>query len=237
MIDKETIAKYAQFIMLLLISLVLIFWPYIQPILPRLSYQETLGFFVAVLAGMFLYFDSRLSDAIQGPTRTLTLMNLSSCFNYLSQTHQHVKYMRIFALSTGRIHPLFSSSNIQVDKCDILLRDFTSVELEIPKNVEYRRHINDYITEWEKERNKGKIREIKIRKFLFIPTEYYVIFDDKYMIVGLYQPTDDNWGDVIDPFLIQNSSPEGAELIKRYIARFEAIKVLLDEKQSQLQHQ
>lgn len=162
MISKDIITKYTQLGMLIVISLALIFWPYAKTLIPNLSIEQTLGFFVAIASGVFLYFDARLSEAIRGPTQAVTNMSLNDCFNYLSKHLKHIGNIRIFALSAGRIHPLFSSSDMHIGKCDILLRDYTDSELNISKNAGYHRHINDVVSEWEKEKNRGKINDLNI---------------------------------------------------------------------------
>jgi len=227
MINKETFTKYSQLALLITTALVLIFWRYVQLFVPELTIERVLGVFAAIMSSMFLYFDSRLSAAIRGPIRPLTHMSLNDCFNQIARQYRHIGRMRIFAVSSGRIHPLFSSSNIQVDKCDILLRDFTDAEVRVSRNAEYQRHINDIVSEWERDREKGKVKKLAIDRFFFIPTEYYIIFDDKAMVLGTYMPTSDGWSDVIEPVFIQNSSTEGAELIRKYAVRFDQLKRLL----------
>jgi hypothetical protein len=231
MISGETLSKYFQIAMLVILSAVLILWPYVEPFIPDITVEQSLGILVAIITGMFLYFDSRLSSAIRAPTRTITPMSLNDCFNQVSKMHKHVRHMRIYALSTGRINPLFSSSDLFVDKCEILVRDFGNHELENPKNAERRRHINDMISEWEKEKRKGRIGELSITRFHYMPTEYYVTFDDKTMILGLFQPTADNWGDVIEPVFIQGTSTEGAEMMEKYRRRFDRMMEMLTEEQ------
>ena len=161
--NKETITKYSQLALLISICVVLIFWRHIQLLIPNLTIEQILGSFVAILSSMFLYFDSRLSAAIRGPVRPITHMNLTECFNQISKQCKHVKHMRIYAISTGRIKPIFSSSDIRVEKCDILLRDFSATELENVENVRRQRQINDIICAWEIEKSKGRVKELSIR--------------------------------------------------------------------------
>lgn len=223
-INKDLFTKFSLILMFYLITIPLVFWEYFRATFPVLSLEKMIGLIMALLGTMFFYFDSRISIALRGPISFLTHMTLNDSFNYLSKFHVNVDHIRIFALSSGIIQPLFSCAKINVNKCDILLRDFSQEELKADENIRYQNHINLMIIEWDRDKERGKIKEIDVQRYYFLPTEYCVIVDDKAMILGIYSPIYFSWGSAIDPVLITNSTKEGSNLIKKYTDRFDRMK-------------
>ncbi|WP_439585158.1 hypothetical protein [Dyadobacter bucti] len=88
------------------------------------------------------------------------------------------------------------------------------------------REIQQMIGEWRTQQRIGNIKNLKLSRYNFLPTEYHVIFDDRLLITGLYTPNKeaDSKVDVEDPLLIDNATTDGEQIIKRYILRFDSFE-------------
>jgi hypothetical protein len=225
----DRVAKYTQIGLLVLVVIVLTSWPFVETLIPGLRLETILGITIAALGWFFLYIDSKLNTAIRGPSHVITHMSLAESLNSLSQKYPLVKHMRIYALSTGHIYPIFAAStNINLEKCTILLKGFQGDELNNSNIRQYYNQTKFLINLWEKSKAGGRIGSLDIKFYFSLPTEYYVIFDNKAIIIGWYSPTMDQWCDVEDPIVVYASSQEGATLINNFIERFNKFKLLED---------
>jgi hypothetical protein len=231
------VSKYFQIVLLIIISIILTFWDFID-FLPGMKIERILGIAIAIMGAMFMYFDSRLSDAIPQQTSYISHKTLADSFNHLAKVyqqkkHKKVKHLRIFALSSARIHSILthSSTGLQIERCTLFLKDYSDKQLKGSKLAKKKKnHIWDFIGEWENDqKNYDRIATLKICHYLFFPTEYYVIFDDESMILGWYLLNGDQWAGVQEPLLIRNKTEEGKELIRKFIKKFDRLEELYNK--------
>jgi len=213
---RLSIQWFSVAIPLLTISLLAFFWSQLAPSLP-LTQTQILGLGLGALFAAFLYFDSKISEIISQPKEAIINGSANKCFDIVLSKMSHVKHLRIFGNSTIIVQPAIANSSVTIKKCEILIR-------EVKVNERLKEHIGDMIKEWQALTNKKRIDCLKINGHDCVPTEWYVIFDDEFLICGLNIPRKDEWKEVeilSDATLIQNRSIETKTLIKKYIFRFD----------------
>jgi hypothetical protein len=217
-LTKANIARYVTYVSLILISLVLVFWSQVAPSIP-LTLPQVAGIGLGFLVGAFLYFDNLISQLILNPATALTHTTLNKCFDIIESKMSHVNHLRIYANATTNIHPLFANSNLRVERCEILLRELRADEVD----TELTRHTDRMIKQWDELKNKGRIKQLEIRRHHSLPTEWQVIFDDRFIICGLNIPERNDWLgiDILEPTLLDNRSAETKLLINKYVERFD----------------
>ena len=220
---NRKLGKVFQLLLLFSIALILFFWKLVGPLIPDLTIERILGIMIGLIGGIFLYFDSRITDIIKGPVEIMSHHSLSDCFQVVSTKINYVDELRIHAISTGMIQPLVSSSNFKIKKCKLILRKFSDEELTDDNHKAFNSRIQNTINEWKKLQTSGIIQTLEIHRFEFLPTEYHVIFDSKFIISGLYTPNRNSWSsiDVEDPMVINNNTGSGNIFIKNHIKRFD----------------
>jgi hypothetical protein len=222
-VAARKVEKVAQFILLMVVAGTLLLWPYVETYFSSLSIQQLLGVLVGVFASSFLYFDSRLSEIQSSEILGFEHLNLIQAVNDTTKRLPYVRRMRVYALSSGMIQPLVASSKLEIDECTVLVRGFTDEELKIDSYRNYNSHIEDMIREWEKLRQRGRIKTLTVKRFFFAPTEYHIIFDESYLILGLLKPDPGSWSTVAveEPVLVRNVNQITDSLVRKYISRFE----------------
>jgi hypothetical protein len=217
-LTKANIARYVTSVSLVLISLALIFWSQIAPSIP-LTLPQVAGIGLGFLVGAFLYFDHLISQLITNPSTTIVHATLNKCFDLIESKMGHVNHLRIYANATSNIQPLFANSRLTVERCEILLRELPKDEVDAELNI----HIARMIKQWEELKIKGRIKQLECRRHHAIPTEWQVIFDDRFIISGLNIPEKNDWLgiDILEPTKIDNRSMETKLLINKYIERFD----------------
>ena len=236
-LTKANIAQYITYMSLILISLMLIFWGQIASFIP-FTLPQIAGIGLGFLVGAFLYFDHLISQLIQNPSTALMHGTLNKCFDIIETKVHHVHHLRIYANATTNIEPLFANSSITVDRCEILLRELRPDETT---DSYFTQHLQHMIKQWQELEKKARIKKLEFRRHNTVPTEWHIIFDDKFIICGLNIPERNDWLgiDILEPTLIDNRSVETRLLIRKYIERFDGFfKVranLIDKPNSQLQ--
>jgi len=109
-----------------------------------------------------------------------------------------------------------------IDKCILLLRGFKDGDAE---HAEFESQIILAVRDWQRLAKDGKISQLLIRSYDFLPTEYQVIFDDRAMLLGSYEsdPTDYSEVKVRQPFYIDGANMDGRSMINDYRERFDAL--------------
>lgn len=216
--------KYSKYLIstpLFFISIVLIF----QGILKEyftLSVETLAGWGLGFIVTAFLYIDRRLSQIIINPPIGIIGDRINNCFNFIEDRKKHFENIKIYGNNSIHFFPLFANSNIRVNNLEILLRE-KSTENSI-EDSRFNQTVKNYVNEWHKLKATGKIKKVIIKKYKHPPTEWQIVFDNKFIIMGLNYPNEMDWKDVellIDhATLIENVSVESEKIINNYVTRF-----------------
>jgi hypothetical protein len=212
------ITKYVQVATLLGLALILFFWPFIDALAPALDATKIAGIVTAVIAGMVLYFDDRISQIIRGPEGIITHGTLAECMDEAFRGRRYISHLRIMATSSEVIEAMIGSRNVKIGRCDLLLRRYPDGSNSYNNRVDYA------IAEWRELGSTGRIENLVIGRYETIPSEYIVIVDEKAMIMGSYQyqPTSASQAEFLSPTLVLAASSEARDMIKRRAEAFDA---------------
>lgn len=202
------------------VALALFFNSYVTSTFPGIKTSHLAAMGIAFFVIMLLDIKYTLKEISDGQKRTLiTHADLNKCFTLVNENVESVSHMRVFANSTAIILPAFKNASFRVQKCELLVRTSAGEN----KSEDFDVHVAQHISQWESLCGAGRIDELKIARYDFIPTEWQVIFDDNLMIVGLDCPDfyDLTQIHVIEPALLYGYSEETRDVIQKYISRYD----------------
>jgi hypothetical protein len=149
-------------------------------------------------------------------------MSLAQGFDLVSRTQDRWASMRVFAVSSQQIVTFFRSHRLVVEKCEILIHE---PPLKATRNRSSSSPVPFYIQDWRTLQREGFIGKLIIRSYDFLPTEYECIFDDRILLLGLYEsvPTDYSRVKVGNVTAVRNSTQPGRQMIEEYRSRFDKL--------------
>lgn len=222
----RTITRYGQPLLLGVIGISLFLWGYFSTSIYFLDLKQVLGISLALFSGIAIYFDDVLHKLLTARLGLFEHKNLNDAIVTACNTHPNVKHIRIFAVSSSLIQPILRSIGTKVDKCTILLYSIPNSSIDSASSeVKHEMNIESVVRDWKHFRDDGFIRELFIWRYNFFPTEYYLVFDDRNIIVGHYLINENRAAkcDVQEPFTANDNSPEGKLLINKYINVFDTV--------------
>jgi hypothetical protein len=207
---------------------------------PDLFTHVPLAALVALMAVSFLavaaHVDTKLTDVndrlstlehtqralVEESTPVLRVVSLGEGFELLRTRIGRVNEMRVFAASSKDIFSFTSFHSFQIQKCHLLVRGFEPDDLA---HHQASIHTHQVISDWRKLQAEGRVGELMVRSYDFLPTEFQVILDNDFMLAGLYSsdPTDYREVTVLDAVLIDGKSAAGEEMILEYTRRFDSL--------------
>jgi len=155
-------------------------------------------------------------------TTSLSQMKLGAAFSVIAAGTQRVGHLRIYAISSQQILSFLKFNDISIEKCHILLRGF---EHDDTAHQNFLNQIRLVCADWQYLHRTKRILELEIRHYDFFPTEYEVIFDNEYLILGLYDSDPEDYSEVSvrDPILIYSTSDSGRIMISEFANRFDSL--------------
>jgi len=147
--------------------------------------------------------------------------DLNELLTIIKSKYPEIKTIKVLANVTNAFLPAFQSSSLRVVEMQLLLRKPDS---NCDKKEEFYEHyFKTIVNDWEKLENKGIIKRLEIKYFDFLTTDWQVIIDDKFIILGLNVPEKDDWKmfEITDTILIVGDSDSGRSLIEKYSKRFD----------------
>ena len=147
--------------------------------------------------------------------------SLGDAFADLAQQQRRWGDIRILAISSAQILSFFRFHNFYADKCTLLLRGFPEGD---SGNADFANQIKLVVQDWRGLVKSGRLRELEVATYDFLPTEYNVIFGDDLLFAGLYEPDPEDYSGVRvrGVGLIRGSTLEGRAVIGDYTERFDA---------------
>lgn len=177
------------------------------------------GLIVAIITGFgtWLYkrnFSLRFRHTIKHGT-------LSEYFIIIKKACPEIKTLKILANLTNVTLPAFQDSNLNAVDVQLLLR---KPNTNLPQNeIRYYNHFEAIIEDWRSLEERDRIKKLEVKYFDFLTTDWQMIIDDKFIILGLNVPKRNDWKsfEIIDTILIAGDSEAGKSLIKKYTNRFD----------------
>lgn len=87
----------------------------------------------------------------------MSFVSLSEAFIIAKKLH-NVKQIRVYAISSYMILSLFSSNNIKVEKCNVLIRAYAAAKLLEEDNQGTEREIIQMIGEWKTQKRRRNVK-------------------------------------------------------------------------------
>lgn len=217
------VTRYASVAMLFTASLLLIFWPLVQKILPFTNPTQLFGLCVALLATLILDLAKRIGLQQAGESIAVQRLSIGGAIRAATENRNTVTVLRVLASSTETILPALRDSPIRMKGCRVMVHDFSS--RTDPEAKAQAAKAESLIRTWSELPQRKVADEVTVKRVQFIPTFFVVIFDDRALIHGLYIPAARTTSAVhyLEPMLIENRSPASQAIIDMFIKQFEDI--------------
>jgi hypothetical protein len=215
------IARYASVAMLFITSLLLIFWPLAQKVLPFSSPTQLFGLCVALLASLILELARRMGQQEVGESVPIQRLSIGGAIRAAVDHRKTVTMLRVLASTTETILPALRDTPIQIKSCRVMVRDFSSrVD---PDGKAQAAKSDSLVKTWSELPQRKVAEEVTVKRVQFEPTFFVVIFDDRTLIHGLYIPPARSTSAVhyLEPMLIENGSLASQAIIDMFIRQFD----------------
>jgi hypothetical protein len=209
--------------MLYTASLLLIFWPLVQRILPFSNPTQLFGLCVALLATLVLDLAKRTGSQENSHAVPVQRLSIGGAIRATAEHRSSVTVLRVLASSTETILPALRDSPIRMKNCRVMVHDFSS--RTDPEGRAQAAKAESLIRTWGELPQRKVADEVTVKRIQFIPTFFVVIFDNRALVHGLYVPVgrSNNATHYLEPMLIENKSPSSQEIIEMFIRQFDDI--------------
>lgn len=224
----------AGYIVLGTSSLILILSPFIDFLKDKIPTITLVGIFSGVIS-YFIEFFGQKAEKIETETAAiakdiknlmaqqnqLDFMSLSSAIFLSVGDNKNIENIRIYASTTAVIHPIIRDLKLKVENCKILLQIFADDDPN-PNSKE----LNELCAKMEKKwKEITGIKNLQVVRYNRYPTEYLVIFDDRYLIIGRYSPNDksEHGSNYFDPIVFSGKELSSKRYIDETIVWYDSI--------------
>lgn len=145
---------------------------------------------------------------------------LSEFFAIIKKACPEIRTLKILANVTNVILPAFEDSKLNAIGVQVLLRKPNTSHPST--ETKYNSYFEAIIEDWINLEKQGRIKKLEVKYFDFLTTDWQIIADDKFIILGLNVPQKNNWKsfEIMDAILIAGDSDSGKSLIEKYSNRF-----------------
>lgn len=203
----------------------LFLWSFFSSSIPFLDIKQILGITIALIASIIFFYDSLLMKIFHSKNN-ISHIDLASAIKVAKEYSNNITQIRIYALTTNMIQPIFKAVEIKATECKILLHQPKNI-IKNPSEIlkSYLENIKMLVREWNALQNNGSIEKVEIKKYSFLPTEYLIIVDEKVVIHGHYLLDDKHFPlcDVQEPILVYNNNSDNRLLIEKRILFFDKL--------------
>ncbi len=162
---------------------------------------------------------------IGAATSNFEVRSLSDAFKAATSRGLHVEHLRVYAISSIQIVHFVNHNKLKIDKCSVLVQSSHRHPDARQKEISENQALSA-IHEWRSLVDVGRIRHLEILRYDFHPTEYECIFDDEYLILGLYDSKPAGGYSTIgvrDAVTIHAGSLAGARVISEFVERYDTL--------------
>jgi hypothetical protein len=165
-----------------------------------------------------------LPRMIEAAASNFEVLPLSDAFKSATTRGLHVEHMRVYAISSVQIVQFVNHNKLKMDRCSLLVQNVG--QHPDARRREFLEHQTLVaIHEWRSLVDAGRIGRLEVLRYDFHPTEYECIFDDDYLILGLYDSkiAYHTTIGVRDALTIHAGSLRGARVIAEYVDRYDTL--------------
>ena len=175
---------------------------------------------VRQLAERMQSFEIAHTESLRLTVPAIQIVSLAHGFEIVSSRLLHIDHLRVFAISSQQILGFLRFHPFEIETCSLLLRGFARDD---QAHSDFRKQIELVVRDWRVLQRDGRIKNLTVRSYDFLPTEYECIFNDTFMLLGLYDsdPSDYSEVRVRKAALIEDSTLPAASMIAEYIERFD----------------
>ncbi len=151
----------------------------------------------------------------------LEIGDLTKCMNSLKQSSGQFEHLRIYANNSQNVLFAFNNTNIIIKKCELIIRYDSTEEL-----AGYNQSVKSNLLEWKRLEREGRIGNLIYKIYEHPPSEWQMIFDQKYCISGLNNPVSKDWKGIDisnECVLISDKLEDSQALINSYVLRFDQL--------------
>lgn len=194
------------------------------------SQESLLAISLLLFSVSYSYFDWLIRESPKAALRDEplgTAGDLQKCLTAAISGKAEIGKFRVFAMSTGYIHPMmqsfFRTSGTSIGEAYIMVCDAESKNNSVPEN--FAEHVKSKVIEWRRLKKEGKIRRLDVYTYSFFPTEYYVVIDETDLVMGqfVFDREEPSFVRVVSACHFSSKSGLGATMIKEYVASFDSL--------------
>ena len=136
------------------------------------------------------------------------------------------EHIRICAVKSRFISVNMQSDRLKAELLSLMVAESTSAQSGSRDLVNLKAEVQLIIEhEWIPRVRDGDIRSLRVRQYKFFPTEWYVIFDHRVMVLGTYVFNKGALGHVrhLDTVMLVHDTGAGRDLIRSKVAAFDRL--------------
>jgi len=153
--------------------------------------------------------------------------DVTGAYTHIFKTVKHIKFLRIYAPSTGVILPHFlANKNLQIDECRIMLKKLPPTDKLFLES--HTKEIEVLIERWKMMVTDGRIKKLTIISYDKTSDLYYVICDENILMTDLFIINHkDTAGQQTNnaPIIVTANTREGKEYILRCKRQFDNYEI------------
>jgi uncharacterized membrane protein YeaQ/YmgE (transglycosylase-associated protein family) len=204
-------------------------WPVVELLIPSAPPVLTQSLVITIVGSAIVVIDLQLvalrrrieSGAAENAALATAVrpVSLAQALDLAFAGKRRVTSMRIFAVSSHHIQNLLPDNRIE--HCQLLIHDGTT-----PTNSQVFRTVLDEVVEnWIARCDSGRCGRLSLRRFDFLPQVYLVAVDHEIVIVGTYDPREEEFSGVWpnEPLVFSSQSVIGRDIVMKWCDWFDAI--------------
>ena len=215
-------SKIIDGIIYVAVILVIVFWQIFPNLFPNLKIEYILISILLLFGASYLHTILSINSVKQQVSK-IDLTDVMS-YDYLhniivniTDGISEVDKLKICDLTGKDFLQIFNDKNLKVQECWLYIKDIEQVN-----NQAVADEINDSVNAWNNLQTQGKIKRLHIEKFSSNPTEFFCIFDDKFLISGFVR-SDLKKTDDPNVLFVDITSRKGHKYIQQYSDKFDSL--------------
>jgi|APTNR8051073442_1049403.scaffolds.fasta_scaffold04871_14 hypothetical protein len=226
--------KYGPYLILYISSLIMVLWPFFDAFFSSLKPAPIflVGIAVGCLTLLASDFYNLLADFHSDLKRLSPIEHMSineAIRNTISKWGSDpIKEVRIFASTTEVILPAIRECKHQINSCKVFIQDFDPNSSD--KKIQMLSiKISGFIESWFDLVDQGILKEVFIYQTTSTPNFYAVIFEQSFMVFGLFVPAALLKAHAVDfdePVVIDGTTESGRKLIIKFCKQYDCLCTL-----------
>ncbi len=218
--DKAS--KIIDGIIYVAVILVLCCWQFIPNLFPNLKIEYILVSILLLFGASYLH----TIQSINNVKKQVSKIDLTDVMSYdylhniikeITSNVRKVDKLKICDLTGKDFLQIFKDESIYVRECWLYIKDASQGGKQTLAD-----EINESVNAWKNLQVQGKIKTLHIENFGSNPTEFFCIFDDKFLISGFIK-SDVKKTDDPNVLFVDITSQKGHKYIRQYSDKFDSL--------------